>query len=317
MKGEIMEGNKITPFEHELSEYKGTKGSIPSEKSQLNLSADCESCFGLCCVALYFSASEGFPIDKNAGQPCLNLQPDFHCCIHKSLREQGLKGCIAFDCFGAGQKVAQVSFGGHDWRKVPDVAKKMFEVFLIMRQIHELLWYLTDALTLEPARPIHGALRSMLDETERLTHLSPEFLLELDVAVHRTHVNTLLLKTSELVRAQARCGQKPHLGRQKTFRRGANLIAADLRRMDLRGANLRGACLIAADLRGTDLSGTDFIGADFRDSDVRRADFTKSLFLTQAQMNVAKGDSSTRLPLSLTHPKHWGNLVSSKSSMES
>ena len=162
-----------------------------------------------------------------------------------------------------------------------------------MRQLHELLWYLTEALTLQPACPIQGALSSMLDETERLTHLSPDSLMELDVAVHRADVNTLLLKTSELVRAEARRGHPS--GRQKTFGRGAHLIAADLRRIDLRGANLR----------GNDLSGTDFIGADFRDADLRGADLTKSIFLTQAQLNAANGDTSTKLPSSLTRPTHW------------
>ena len=169
---------------------------------------------------MYFSASEGFPSNKDAGQPCLNLQPDFRCGVHKNLNERGLKGCIAFDCFGAGQKVAQVSFGGYDWRKVPNAAEQM---------------YLTEALTLPPARPIHDVLSSMLVETERLTHLSPVSLMELDVALHRADVNILLLKTSALVRAQARRGQRPHSGRQRTFGRGANLIATDLRRTDLRG----------------------------------------------------------------------------------
>lgn len=288
-----------------LSENHGSSVSFP-DNSCRNLRADCENCFGLCCVALYFSASEGFPIDKDAGHPCPNLQPDFHCSVHNNLRNQGLKGCIAFDCFGAGQKVAQVSFGGHDWRRAPESAKQMFEVFLIMRQLHELLWYLIEALTLQQARPIHGVLRSMLNETERLTRLSPDSLMELDVAVHRSEVNTLLLKTSELARAEARRGQKPHSGRQKTFGRGADLIAADLRKIDLRGANLRGAYLIAANLRGTNLSGTDFIGADLRDADLRGADLSKSIFLTQAQLNVAKGDTRTKLPSSLTRPTYWG-----------
>ncbi|GAB6154161.1 hypothetical protein JCM17380_29110 [Desulfosporosinus burensis] len=174
-----------------------------------------------------------------------------------------------------------------------------------MRQLHELLWYLTEALTIQPARSIHAALSAMLDEKECLTHLSPDCLLELDVAEHRADVNTLLLKTSELVRAEARRGQKAYSGRQKTFGRGASLIAADLRRIDLSGANLRGACLIAADLRGVDLNGTDFIGADFRDADLRGADLSKSIFLTQAQLNVAKGDTNTKLPSSLTSPMHW------------
>lgn len=297
------------PYENKdiqiLSEKHEDLVPIP-DNSYRNLRADCGNCFGLCCVALYFSSMEGFPIDKAAGQPCLNLQPDFRCCVHKNLKDQGLKGCITFDCFGAGQKVAQVSFGGHDWRKEPKSAQQMFEVFLIMRQLHELLWYLTEALTLQPARPMHGALSTMHDETERFTHLSPDSLLKLDVAVHRAKVNTLLQRTSELVRAEAHYGKKAHSGHQKTFGQRPDLVAADLRRIDLRGADLRGACLIAADLRGTELIGTDFIGADFRDADIRGANLTKSIFLTQAQMNAAKGDASTKLPSFLTRPTHWG-----------
>lgn len=176
-----------------------------------------------------------------------------------------------------------------------------------MRQLHELLWYLTEALTLQSTLPIHDALSTMREEIERLTYLSPDSLMELDVAVHRADVNTLIQKTSELVRAEVRRGKKEHLGRQKTFGQRPDLIEADLRKFDLRGANLRGACLIAADLRGTELMGTDFIGADFRDADLRGADLAKSLFLTQAQINAAKGDASTKLPLALTRPTHWDN----------
>lgn len=274
------------------------------------LQADCEKCFGLCCVALYFFASEGFPTDKDAGRPCLNLQSDFSCGVHKSLRERGLKGCTAYDYFGAGQKVAQVTFGGHDWRQAPGSAKQMFEIFVIMRQLHELLWYLTEALTLQPARPIYGVLGAALDETERLTHLGPDALMKLDVAAYRAGVNFLLLQTSELVRTEARHGQNANAGRLRRLSRGADLIGADLRKTNLRGANLRGAYLIAADLRGVDLSGTDVIGADFRDVDLRGADLAESIFLTQGQINVAKGDASTKLPASVTRPAHWSGFKS-------
>lgn len=289
-----------------MTENHQYSGPIP-DNTYHNLRADCENCFGLCCIALYFSASEGFPTDKEAGQPCINLQKNFRCCIHKSLRERGLKGCLAFDCFGAGQKVAQVSFGGQDWRKVPESSKQMFEVFLIMRQLHELLWYLTEALILQPARPIHDAIRSTLNETQRLTHLRADILMELDVSGHRANVNTLLLKTSELVRAEARCGlQAPSRRHRKRLGKGLDLIGSDLRRTNLRGENMRGAYLIAADLRGVDLSGADLIGADFRDADLRGTDLTKSIFLTQAQLNAAKGDANTKIPSSLTRPTHWG-----------
>ncbi|MGH3927465.1 MAG: pentapeptide repeat-containing protein, partial [Pseudonocardiaceae bacterium] len=160
-----------------------------------------------------------------------------------------------------------------------------------------LLWYLTEALTLPPARPLHGELSLALNETERLTHNSPDSLLELDIAAHRRDVNALLLRTSELVRAEIR--------RQKKNHRGADLIGADLRGADLRGANLRGAYLIGADLRGADLRVADLIGADFRDADLSGADLTESIFLTQSQLDAAKGDTDTRLPASLTRPTHW------------
>lgn len=270
-----------------------------------NLRVHCEKCFGLCCVALYFSASEGFPTDKDAGKPCINLQSNFYCSVHKNLREQGLKGCTAYDCFGAGQKVAQVTYGGRDWREFPESSKEMFEVFLIMRQLHEILWYLTEALTLHQCRSIHNELNSLLSETEQLTFLSPSSLIGLDLEAHRNKVNSLLLQTSEMVRSKIRSGHNIPAKHKNTISKRLDFIGADLRRTNLIGADLRGAYLIAANLRGVDLSGADLIGADFRDADIRGANLKNSIFLTQSQVNTAKGDHDTRLPLSLTTPSYW------------
>jgi uncharacterized protein YjbI with pentapeptide repeats len=283
-----------------LSEELQNAAPVP-DRRRLSLRADCERCFGLCCVAPAFSASADFAIDKDAGQPCPNLGSDFRCGIHNRLRQQGFPGCTVYDCFGAGQKVAQVTFGGQDWRRNPHIAAQMFEVLTIMRQLHELLWYLTEALRLQPARPLHDQLSLALDETERLTHSSPDALVELDVDAHRQDVNALLLRTSELVRARAR--------RQQVDRRGADLIGKDLSGADLRGANLRGAYLIGADLRGANLRRADLIGADFRGADIGGADLTDSIFLTQSQLDAAKGDLDTKLPPSLTRPTHWPSSV--------
>lgn len=283
------------------------KSSSTPNKSSLSLQGDCENCFGLCCVALPYAASADFAIDKDAGCPCPNLQSDYRCGIHDSLRQRGFRGCTVYDCFGAGQKVSQITFGGRDWREAPESAKLMFEVFPIMRQLHELLWYLNEALTLPSASPIHGELAKALGETERLTDLDSSSIMELDIAAHRAKVNDLLLRTSELVRAEAIRSQKGSASRRKTYGRGADLIGAKLKGADLRGANLRGAYLIAADLRGADLRGADLIGADFRDADLRGADLTGSIFLTQPQLNSAKGDADTRLPKSLTRPAHWSS----------
>ncbi|MBN6054040.1 pentapeptide repeat-containing protein [Nonomuraea sp. RK-328] len=269
-----------------------------------DLRADCTSCFALCCVALPFSRSADFAVDKDAGRPCHNLQDDFRCGIHRHLRQEGFPGCTVFDCFGAGQKVSQVTFGGHDWRSEPGTAGRMFAVFPVVRQLHELLWYLTEALTLPGAAPVHDEARRARDEIDALTRLSPEELAGLDVAERRRQVNPLLLRVSELVRAPARTGGQGGRDRKKD-RRGADLIGARLRGADLRGADLRGAYLIGADLRGADLRLADLIGADLRGADLSGADLTGSVFLTQPQLNAARGDAATRIPPGLTRPDHW------------
>lgn len=278
---------------------------IPEAQVNNPLQADCASCFGLCCVALPFAASTDFAMDKAGGSPCHHLQSDFRCGVHSSLRQRGMRGCTVYDCFGAGQKVSQITYNGRDWRQVPETSQQMFEVFPIMRQLHELLWYLNEALTLQPAQDIHTDLSLSLDETNRLTQLPPESLLQLDVAAHRAEVNQLLLRTSELVRDDERKKHKGPPVRQMIGGRGANLIGAKLKGADLRYSSLRGAYLIAADLRGADLRVADLIGADFRDADLRGANLTGSLFLTQFQVNAAKGDASTKLPPTLTRPEHW------------
>ncbi|MEC3976800.1 pentapeptide repeat-containing protein [Amycolatopsis sp. H20-H5] len=263
----------------------------------LALRADCGNCFGLCCVALTFSVSADFAIDKDAGQPCPNLTPDSRCGIHDRLRSKGFQGCTVYDCFGAGQKLSQSTFEGQDWRQAPQSAKRMFDLLPIMRQLHELLWYLTEASTLPQARALREQLGLALDKTEKLTNESPAVLARLDVGAHRAEVNVLLLRTSELVRATS--------GRRKKDRRGADLIGAKLKGADLRGANFRGTYLIGADLRGADLRLADLIGADLRDADVRGADLGECIFLTQSQVNAAKGDDATKLPPALARPGHW------------
>lgn len=270
-----------------------------------DLIIDCEKCFGFCCIALYFSASEGFPTDKDAGSPCINLQNDFSCAVHNSLREKGLKGCTAYDCFGAGQKVAQVTYDGQDWHRDQESAKQMFEAFLIMRQLHEMLWYLTDALRIQTNSTVKDKLSHLISETERLTQLNADSLLKLDIETHRDGVNSLLEKTSELLRTKALKDQKNTLKRKKTIAGRPDFIGADLRKTNLRGADLRGAFLIAADLRGTNLCGADLIGADLRDADLRGSNLTDSMFITQSQINAAKGDSNTKLPISLVRPINW------------
>jgi uncharacterized protein YjbI with pentapeptide repeats len=130
-----------------------------------------------------------------------------------------------------------------------------------------------------------------VDDTERLAR---DVLAAPDVAAHRARVAPLLRRASALVRGSAGAD-----------RAGADLIGADLRGDDLRRADLRNACLIGADLRGVDLGLADLIGADLRDADLCRADVSTALFVTQPQLNAARGDGATRIPASLERPPHW------------
>jgi hypothetical protein len=198
-----------------------------------------------------------------------------------------------FDCFGAGQQLTQVTFGGRTWRADPTVAAAQFAVLPVMRQLHESLWYLTEALAL-PATALRTELLAAQGRTEALTAGTAEELTALDVGAYRGEVGELLGRVSDLVR-----------GPGAPDRRGADLMGRDLRRARLTSASLRGAYLIGADLRGVDLGVADLLGADLRAADVRGADLRRCLFLTQPQVTAARGDMSTRLPVALATPSHW------------
>ena len=102
------------------------------------------------------------PSTSRPASPAPTCEPDFRCGIHDRLRERGFAGCASYDCFGAGQQVVQVTFGGRNWRDEPSSPRRMFATFSIMRQLHELLWYIGEALTLDAAGPVHDELAAAL-----------------------------------------------------------------------------------------------------------------------------------------------------------
>lgn len=225
------------------------------------------------------------------------MRADFGCSIHDDLRPRGFPGCAVFDCFGAGQQVVQVTFGGRDWRASPEIATAMFDVFTVMRQLKELLWYLAEALTLLPTGPLRAEVEHAQGETERLVGADADELVRVDAAALRRQVGPLLGRVSEAARAPVR-----DRGPDRT---GADLVEAKLRGADLRGVSLRGAYLLGADLRGANLAHADLLGADLRGADVRGARFGSTIFLTQPQLDAVAGDASTTIPPSLQRPRHW------------
>lgn len=268
------------------------------------LIADCSNCAGLCCVALAFVRSADFAVSKPAGDPCLNLDDDDRCRIHPRLRDDGFKGCTVFDCHGAGQKVTQVTFDGGDWRDDADGRSSMFAVFPIVRQLHDMLWYLHTVGAHPRTKPVRKQLDVAYRRVEAFTMQSADDLLTIDIKAVRGEVNPVLARASTLVRSSARPRTARPLARR--FHSGAHLVGAGLAGQDLRGADLRGALLIAADLHHADLRGADLIAADLRDADVSGADLSETIFVTQMQVNAAKGDQHTRLPYNVSRPSHWG-----------
>ncbi|MFE3290236.1 pentapeptide repeat-containing protein [Rhodococcus sp. NPDC059234] len=243
-----------------------------------------------------------FAEDKPAGSPCRHLESDFSCTVHEGLRSQGFRGCTVFDCFGAGQAVSQRLFSGVSWRERPDTQQRMFSAFKIVKQLHEMLWYLSEARerTYDP-----DAAREAREFASTIAALTRGGLVELfsvEMDVLHSAVRAVLVEISEEVRASyfAEVGhQDPRLAA------GADLAGANLRARRLCGADLRGACLIATDLRGSDLTGVDLLGADLRDARLEGADLSAALYVTQPQVNAARGSGDTRLPTGVSAPPHW------------
>jgi uncharacterized protein YjbI with pentapeptide repeats len=303
----------------------------------VSLAADCSRCVGLCCVAPAFVASSDFAFSKPAGVACRHLAADASCSIHARLVPSGLRGCVAYDCFGAGQRVVAVFGGGGR-------SAEMLSAYEVVRQLHELLWYVTDALSRAAAAPVHGALADARSEIDAAIAGGPSSIAATDPAAHRATVAPLLRRASALTRATSPAdlagrdlpghdlpghdlagqdpaghdlaGQDPaghDLAGQDPAGRdpaghdlaGQDLAGQDLAGRDLARADLSTVLLIGADLRGADLRSADLLGADLRGADLGGADLTGALYLTRTQVGGARGSSTTRLPDRLPQPGHW------------
>jgi hypothetical protein len=264
-----------------------------------SLTADCARCSGLCCVVLPFARSADFAFDKPAGTRCRNLTPDARCSIHDRLREDGFPGCVAYDCYGAGQRVTEliVGIGGE---ATPDGAAELFGV---VRALHELLAHVDVALSIVAAGRLRDDLVRCRTDLEAAADANPDDLARADVDTHRRRTGALL--TQAAASARATSGEPPGRAVTARIRPGADLAGARLPGADLTAADLRGAVLVGADLRGSDLRLADLRAADLRGADLAGADLTTALFLMPPQLAGARGDPATRLPARLERPRHW------------
>ncbi len=251
----------------------------------------CADCYGYCCTALCFFKTDGFPMDKPAETPCRNLEPDFRCRVHDQLSSKGWKGCRAYDCLGAGQAAARLY--RKDWREAPGTASEQFTVFLTLCRLRQIGWHLVEALQLLPAKPLWAALEAQLAENQRLAGQPAGALIGLDLSAHQAQVNPLLKQAAALTMQAAGGGKRCADGIGKRFRG------------ELSGMDFSLALLIAANFSGCTFYGINLLGADLREADFSDSDLRGAFFLTQGQLNAAKGNRNTRIPEGLSHPSHW------------
>ena len=211
--------------------------------------------------------------------------------------QYNLKGCMAFDCLGAGQKVTSDIYGGVSWKQRPEAASEIFQVFLAVWQLHQMVWYLAEAAAVIPAEKLAEDIDALITEYKNMTALPSDQILQIDIEEYRTRVNLILKKAGELTANSIAPGKN-------TVRRSDNM-GKNFKKANLDGQDLSMSLLIAANLEGCSLFGTNFLGADMRDTNIRNADLSESLFLTQAQVNAAQGNENTKLPKTLCRQKSW------------
>lgn len=134
----------------------------------VDFTPDCQNCAALCCVALAFDKGEMFAFDKPAGVACKHLGGHL-CGIHSELDSAGLRGCVQYQCDGAGQRVVQEVFAGQSWQENPTLLPPMLAAFSQMRQVHGLLALLNTAKALPlkaPQRADLVALEAQLSPKE-------------------------------------------------------------------------------------------------------------------------------------------------------
>lgn len=119
----------------------------------IDLTPDCLNCAALCCVVFPFDKSESFGIDKAAGEICPNLSDKCECKIFADREQLGFRGCVAYNCYGAGQRVTQEIFPRQSWQDDATLTHRMGAALSVLRRIHEQLLLLNSAKKLALTEP--------------------------------------------------------------------------------------------------------------------------------------------------------------------
>lgn len=259
---------------------------------------DCETCCGLCCVALYFTKSDGFPHNKEAGTPCKNLRTDGKCRIYGELSQNGLKGCMTYDCFGAGQFITRRLKSLPDWQNSSQKeTSEIFNSYLTVLGVHQTLWYVTQCLILRLPQSLVDQGKTIIQEGNSLIQQPTDSLAALNTQPFCGKANEYLKQICAIHHnGFADSGKK----------QSKNYMGQNMQGKNLEGRDFSMSLLIAANLTKANLHGANFLGADMRDANLSDTDLRQCLFLTQIQINSANGNHKTLLPPYIRRPILWG-----------
>ena len=234
----------------------------------VKLKIDCKNCSGLCCVALYCAKTDGFPANKEAGTPCVYLDSDYSCKIHSKLSEKNYKGCLAYDCFGAGQRTTQLCLSKGSWKTTHKHEDMIFEMFVMVFQMHQMLWYLVEAYNLTADKLLKTAIDELIIENDQIIEKLPDHGSKIDLSVYRLKVNTVLKQISSAISS----------GTSSDKHSGITYFGKNFKKANLDGKNFSTSLMIAANFTGCSLKKTNFLGADIRDANLKDTDLSESIF---------------------------------------
>lgn len=153
-----------------------------------------------------------------------------------------------------------------------------------------------ESLIVSPAALLKNKIKTLLEENEHICNYEPSKILAFEMEDYRDRANAVLKQVCALL-------QESLSHKNKAY--PSDFLGRNFANQDMSGLDLSTKLLIAAKFNRCNFDGTIFIGADLRDADLSDADLRKAVFLTQGQINSAKGNKSTKLPSYLDQPITW------------
>lgn len=157
-----------------------------------------------------------------------------------------MRGCIGYDCFGAGNFVTQSLYHGESWRSQPTRANEMFAVFQTVFSLFQIRYYLEWVRLIPEASDLQPAAEALIAENLGLCSQSPKTLAALEIDSYRSRANAILKEVCGRA-TKERASGLPLAAEQMLGRRFKNqdLSGLDLSMRLLKGQTLTAVALMA------------------------------------------------------------------------